>query len=111
MITEKEKEEIVQAVFERFLLKIPEIMGNLMINHAVEHKLNKEFYEKYKEFKNHTDIVMSMVEKVEGENTFEKYENILEKAVPRIREAIKLKKGLNMSDVSKPDKTIDYGEL
>ena len=52
MLTQEEKDEIINAAVERTLLAIPDVVGNLMANHAMLHKLNSEFYKKYKEFAN-----------------------------------------------------------
>ena len=91
------KEEISNAVFERVLLALPDVIGNLIANHAALLKLNKEFYDKHPEFKGKQHVVQSVVEKVESDNLGLKYEDILEKAVPFIRERIALMETMDVS--------------
>ena len=84
MLSEEEKNEIINAAVEKTLLAIPEVVGNLMANHAVLHKINTEFYKAHPEFAGRKDIVQSVVEMIEGKNPTMKYEDILVKAVPEI---------------------------
>lgn len=97
MITEQEKQDIINAAVERTLLMIPEVIGNLMSQHAFVHKVNKAFYDAHPELKDKKNVVASVVEVVEGENPQLSYEDILKEAVPRIKEQIKLSDGLSMS--------------
>ena len=106
MLTEEEKDEIIAKAVEKTLLAIPEVVGNLMSNHAVLHKLNREFYTKYPEFKDSKDSVASAIEMIEGKNPLMKYEDILKKAVPEIRTRMNTMKSLNTTTVSKtPDRS------
>ncbi len=103
MIEEYEKQEIIDRAVEKTLLNIPEIIGSLMSSHAALHKINQKFYSDYPEFKDKKDIVASIVESIEGNNPLMKYEDILQKAVPIIKERILTIKNLNTTDVRKPD--------
>lgn len=98
----------VNKAIEKMLLILPntiETMGNLMASHAALHKINKKFYEDYPEFKDKRDIVASVVEMVEGKNPLEKYEDILKKAIPEIRNRIKTVSSLDMKNVTtSPDR-------
>jgi len=116
MLTEEEKNEIVDLVadrvmdmtVERLLLSIPETVGNMMASAASLNKINKDFYDKYKEFDKHRDVVASVVEMTEGKNPLLDYKDILNKAVPEIRKRIKTMDGLDMKNVtSKPNLTFD----
>ncbi len=98
MITELEKEEIINAAVEKTLLMIPEVIGNLMANHAMLHKINKKFYEDHPEFAGKKDIVQAVVEYTEGKNPTMKYEDLLQKAVPEIRRRIQISQDVNVSD-------------
>lgn len=89
-------EEIIQKTIERMLKILPEIVGNLMTSHASNMRLNKEFYEKYPEFKLHSDIVREAIAKIDLSNPTMDYEDILKKAIPFIREGIKIKNTVNM---------------
>ena len=111
MITEAEKQEIINAAIEKLLLMLPEVIGNLITNHAALAKINKEFYDKHSEFRKHKDVVASVVERIESLNTMDDYKSILEKSVPEIKKAIADTKNLNMTDVAKPDLNFDHGEL
>jgi len=118
VITEEDKKEIFQWIkeaedraIERALLLIPETVGNMMAHAATMNKLNRDFLTKYPEFKNNMDSVKAVVEKVEGKNTLMKYGDILEKAVPEIRERIKTVEKLDTSLVAQRPKLNFNGEL
>jgi hypothetical protein len=109
MIDEKERREIVEEAVnkavEKTLLMIPEVVGNLMANHAILHKINTKFYSDYPEFKDKKDVVASVVEMIEGRDPLATYEDILKKAVPKIRERILTMKSLDMENVNpKPNR-------
>jgi hypothetical protein len=99
MIDQETFDRIVFKVTESVLLRMPEVIGNLIREHAVANKLNKEFYEKYPEFKSNMDLVASIIEQVESENVALGHEGILDKSVPIIRERMKITKEL---DIKKP---------
>lgn len=105
MITAEEREEIINAAVEKALLLLPDTVGTLMANQAALFRLNKEFYKKYPEFSDHREIVQTVMEKIDGENTLEDYDKKVEKAVPEIRERIKLMGKVDLKKVSKdPDR-------
>ena len=110
MITPEEKQEIVDTIIEKFLLILPGVIGNLITHHITLSKMNKRFYDKYPKFKDHKDIVAATIEDVEG-SAFEDYEKILEKAVPKIEENIKIKLGLDMKTLPDLNPKVDVGEL
>uniref|UniRef100_A0A6M3JFP2 Uncharacterized protein n=1 Tax=viral metagenome TaxID=1070528 RepID=A0A6M3JFP2_9ZZZZ len=89
MITEEEKQEIIDKAVEKALLMLPEVVGNLMAQHVALSKVNSKFYADHPEFKEKKEIVASIVEKIEGENPLMKYEDLLDKAIPSIRQRIK----------------------
>lgn len=104
-------EEIVQKTVERMLKILPEVVGNLMTSHAANMRLNKEFYEKYPEFKSHSDIVRESIAKIDLENPMMGYEDILNKAIPFICEGIKIKNTITMKrPVERPSLDLN-GEL
>jgi uncharacterized membrane protein YfbV (UPF0208 family) len=100
MIDEAERQEIINAAVEKALLLLPETVGNLIASHAALSKINTKFYSDYPEFKDKKDIVASVVEMVEGKNTFDNYESILKKAIPEIRKRINVVGGLDLKNVS-----------
>ena len=101
MLTQEEREEIINAAVERVLLAIPDVIGNLMANHAMLHKLNSEFYKAHPEFAKRKDIVQAVVEYTEGKNPLSKYEDILQKAVPEIERRLLIAKDVNVDTVQK----------
>lgn len=111
MVTEEEREEIISKAVERTLLSIPEVIGNLMVQQVTQSKMNKEFYTKYPEFNKRRDAVVSVIESIDGENPLLSYGEILEKAVPVIRERIKTVDSLSVESSGKlnleykPDET------
>ena len=101
MITEEEKSEIIGLAVERAILAMPEVVGNLMANHAALHKMNSEFYKVHPEFAERKDVVQSVVEMVEGKNPLDNYEKILEKSVPEIKRRLIAMQDINVTDVAK----------
>jgi len=95
MITEEEKQEIIDKAVEKSMLILPEVVGNLITQHMTMSKINSEFYAAHPEFKDKKDIVASVVEMLDGENPLIDYKELLTKAVPKIRERIKITENLN----------------
>ncbi len=100
MVTQEEREEIIEATIERILLRLPEVVGNLMTNHAALFKLNKKFYEEYEEFVTHKDIVAKVIEEIDGSHIGMPYEDILKKAVPVIRQRIAVVSSLDTTRIA-----------
>ena len=70
--------------------------------------INQKFYNKYPEFKNHKDAVVSVLGKVDGENPFLSHIDKLEKSIPEIRERIGTMSGLDMENVNQnPDRSFE----
>lgn len=99
MITEEEKQEIIDKAVEKALLMLPEVVGNLMTQHIALSKMNTKFYADYPEFAGKKDVVASVLEMVDGENPFMEYEDLLKKAVPEIRKRINTVKNLDISKI------------
>lgn len=102
-MTSEEEDKIVLKVIERVLNLMPEVIGNLMATHDSNNKIKDAFYKKYPEFKSHTEIVRSLVEQSEGKALNQDYEKILEDAVPKIREQIRIKSSLDVKNVASKD--------
>ena len=104
MITERERQSIideaVDKAVERALLVLPEVVGNLIVDHVAMNKINAKFYKDHPEFKDHKDVVMSVIEATEGKNPLLNYEDLLGKAVPKIQERIKTMESLDMKTIS-----------
>lgn len=113
MITEQEKQAIIDAAVEKVLLSLPEVIGNLINNQLTLNKINKDFYDKYPELRKHKAIVADVVESVEGINTLESYGAILMKSVPEIRKRIGSVKDLDLvsEPLSKPSLDFSNGEF
>ena len=82
-----------------------------MITHHVSiNKINKDFYEKHSELRDHKEIVASVLEQVEGDNPPMDYEKLIDKAYPEICKQIKTVNKLDFTDTGVP--TLDYnGEI
>ena len=103
-MTEEEKQEIIDRAVEKTLLMIPEVIGNLLTHHAALAEMNQKFYAQHGEFANYRDVVASVVEMVEGRQPTLAYKDILEKAVPIVRERLKTMQSLDMTTVKRPDR-------
>ena len=104
-ITESEIEMIVDKAVEKTLLMIPEVIGNLITHHISLNKMNKDFYEKHPDLREHKEMVASVIEYTEGNNPPMDYSQLIEKAYPEIRKRLALTKDLDMETVKPPDLT------
>lgn len=108
MITEEEKQEIIDKAVEKAMLVLPEVVGNLITQHVTLSKLNSGFYATHPEFKDKKDIVASVIEMLDGENPLMDYKELLVKAIPRIKERIRITDGLNVKTVNaEPNKNFN----
>ena len=97
MITPEEREEIIQEALERILKALPETIGNLMKAQSMYQQLTKTFYDENPDLKGHSDIVREVVAKVESENPVAEYSEILKRALPKIKDQVKIKTSLSMN--------------
>ncbi len=111
MITEEERQSIINEAKEQTLLAIPEVIGNLIQTHLHSIKLNKKFYTDFPEFNSNRDLVTQIVESVEGKNPGLDYEQILKQAVPVIRERMKTVKSLDLQKITKPNRNLSSLKL
>jgi hypothetical protein len=111
MITEEERQSIINEAVEKTLLKIPEVVGNLISTYADRIRTNERFYNKYPEFNEHRQIVASAIEELESKSPGRALDKIVEEAVPVIRKRLKSVKGLDSTTITKPDINESYGEL
>lgn len=100
MVSEDEKQEIINKAVEKALLVLPEVVGNLITQHITLSKINSKFYSDHPEFKDKKDIVASVIEMIEGENPLIDYEDLLTKSIPRIKERIEITKDLDTKTAS-----------
>ena len=103
MITQEEHNKIVQEVIETILNRMPEVIGNLMTQHAEGNKIKKEFYDANPEFKNHGLVVASVVEELEGKDLTTDYKTILKNAVPEIKKRLALVDSLSFDTIKSHD--------
>lgn len=100
MITDSEKQEIIDMAVEKALLLIPEVVGNMMTNHVAMTKINSKFYKDHPEFKDHKDSVVSVIEMIEGQDPTVDYKDILEKSIPEIKKRISTMAKMDIKDIS-----------
>ena len=98
-ISNTDFENIVNAVCEKVLLRMPEIMGNLQMNLAETSKMTKEFYSKYPDFKKDPQTVQAVLGEIDRDNAGMLYSEILNKAVPMIRERMRTVKSLDTMNI------------
>ncbi len=110
-LTEEEKTELFLEFQQRFLLCMPDIIGNLINQHMNDYKLKEKIYSKQPEFKKYPQLVAAGMLKTEGNNTLLPQDEIVEKAIPRIKQLIADANSLDMNKIDKrPDLKI-HGEL
>lgn len=123
-LTPEERQDIINAACEKALLMLPEVIGNLMTQHAALMDMNRDFYKANPDFAKFKPIVQSVIEQIEGSRPTSDYKDILKAAESVIRERITVQQGLDMTTVKRPDRhlpslmpavTVDplkpYGEL
>ena len=117
MITDEERQSIINEAVEKTLLMIPEVIGNLLTHQFKLLKMNKQFYEQYPEFAGNKDIVATVIEQLDNDHPGADYTQLLSLAVPQIREKMMLAKGLDTKTITKPNRNLanlklsDHGEL
>jgi hypothetical protein len=110
MITDEERKSIINEAVEKALLLLPEIVGNLIMNQANHLRLNKKFYDQYPDFASKKDVVASVVEMIERESPGTDYAEILKRAVPVVKERMRMTSALNMTDVSRPSRNLKLAQ-
>lgn len=103
-ISEKDFNNLVLAVTEKVLLRLPDVLGTLMMNHAEINKLNKKLYTDYPEFKDHPDCVSSVIQMIERSDPSLSHEQVIQKSIDEIKKRIGLTQQLNCSTVQEKDK-------
>jgi hypothetical protein len=107
----EEREKLINEITERMLLKIPDIVGNLITLYADKIRMSKEFYAKYPEFADHKDVVASVIESIDANSKFKPFKEVVDDSVPVIRRRIESLKGIDMKSVKKPNLDFSQGEL
>lgn len=102
-ISEEQSQRIIDRAVEKTLLKIPEVIGNIITHHMSLIKLNKDFYDQNPELQKHKQTVATILEQVEGKNPFDDYSELLIKALPKIKEQVSLASGLDMQKLEVPE--------
>lgn len=111
MITAEERESLINEITERMLLKIPDVVGNLITMYADKIRMSKEFYAKYPDLSSHKEIVASVIESLDANSKFKPFKEVVEDAVPIIYKRIEALKGIDMKTVKKPNLDFSQGEL
>ncbi len=107
-MNEEELNKIVELAVEKILVRMPEVVGNLMKHHAKMLQLNQKFYTDNPDFQKHKKVVVDVLEDLEGKNPHIKYEQLLEKATPAIKDRIGVMSNLDMNNV-KDKGALDLG--
>jgi hypothetical protein len=110
-LTEEEKTELFLEFQQRFLLTMPDIIGNLINQHMSNYRLKEGLYSKHPEFKKYPQLVAAGVLKTEGSNTLLSQEEIVERAIPTIKQLIAESEKLNKDKIDKRPDLSTHGEL
>jgi len=100
-LTDEQVDKIVFLVTEKILLRMPEVIGNLMTNHAEKNKIRLAFLDQHPEFKTNLDVVRSVIEDVESNDLTKGMQDILTESVPEIKKRISMvdKMDFGLTDV------------
>jgi hypothetical protein len=116
MITNEEKDKLFLEFEERMYLRMSSIIGSLITEHMGKYRLKQEVLSQHKEFKEHPDIVASVLMQTEAENTLDDMREIVRKAIPEIERRIERLKGIDVHTLSSSPNTkilneTDNGEI
>jgi hypothetical protein len=106
VITEEERQSIIDEAVEKALLALPNVIGNLILNQISLTKLMREFYSKNPELSTSKDIVSAMLEKVEGENPGIEYPKIIDLALPLIRQQLQTINKTSFTPTNRPNRDL-----
>jgi len=101
-ISEDQINVIIERAVEKALLMIPEVVGNLITHHVSINKINKDFYKKYPDLREHKELVASVIEQVEGNNPPMDYQKLIDKALPFIKDRIETTSSIDLMNVDVP---------
>ena len=76
------------SILEHALVMLPRVTAQLIKTSVSIQNMSEDFMSKNKEFKGNEAIVQKIVSKVEGENPGATYQDILDKAVPVIKDTL-----------------------
>lgn len=99
-MTEQELDLITNKVIEQVLLRMPEVIGNLIREQAMMSKLNKKFYGENPEFKDNLPLIGSILEQLESNNVGIEYDKLLEMSIPIIKDRIQTIKSCGVTTKS-----------
>lgn len=115
ILSNEERESIINAAVEKTMLSIPGVIGNLLQEKVAMRKLAEKFYTENPDFKENKNIVGAIIQQIETENPADTYSEILKKATPKIKNAII---SVNNAELKSADKPIqgrigesDFGKL
>jgi len=104
--------DYIDTKIEGLYLSLTEIVGNAMAHQAFCNKVNAKFYKDHPEFKDKKEVVASVVEMIDGENPAIEYDQLLEKAIPRIRERLATTNSMDVSSITtNPNRDFGNGEV
>jgi ATP-dependent protease Clp ATPase subunit len=102
---------VASAAVEEALRLLPTVTAQLIKTSVAIENMSGEFLEKNPGFKDNIGIVQKVVMQTEAENPGSNYSQVLEKAAPKIKEAIQLsakavasEKNLNFNSIIEGDK-------
>lgn len=99
MLTEQEKEDLVNRTLEKVLLRLPEVVGNLMKELGAKTKLLAYFQRTYPETKKNPELVAKMLEQAELENPGLDYKQLLDKVGSEVSDKLVIADKINRNGI------------
>jgi len=103
ILSNEQMDQLVFDITEKILLRMPEVLGNLIKEHASMKKLTDSYLDENPNFKGHSLIIQKVLEKLEETNSGLAYEKLLVLATPKIKQQIALSSGCDTENVKKKD--------
>ena len=101
-MNQEDMDKIVFKVTEQVLLRMPEVIGNLIMERSVLNKLTESFYNKHPEYRNHKGLLQKVFFELEQgdisknyEEIFEEAEKVLPSKIGVLEDVCKMDDGLN----------------
>lgn len=107
MLTQEDLEQSAEYI----MLRLPEVIGNLIERKMEQVELRNKFYKDHPEFKNKKNVVASVIEEIDGRDPLRKLEDIYKEAIPEIEKRIKKTCGLNTTEITKRPDLSSHGEI
>ena len=102
---EAQKEAL--RVMEGWLLRLPELIGSLVLEKVSLKKAAEKLFNENPEFMSHQELVAQILKKFDAANPGKQFDELMKLSLPEIKQRIEQAKGPNVTTLEKPS-TLDF---